>query len=258
MQDRDPIFDNEAVQVTLPEGAAPVVVVCEHASNCFPDEFQNLGLSDDVRQSHVAWDPGALPLAQHLAASLSATLVEGRASRLLFDCNRPPEAPDAMPARSEVHDIPGNQTLSEADRADRVRRFHDPFNLATELLLDQQDPTLMVTVHSFTPNYRGQLRDVEIGILHDSDSRFADAMLSRAGQHTNMIVRRNDPYGPEHGVTHTLKTHAQSRGMLNVMIEVRNDLLETADQQVAIAQMLSDWIQAAHAALPEGGATCHA
>jgi predicted N-formylglutamate amidohydrolase len=264
MADRNPIFDNEAVKVTLPAEAAAILVVCEHASNAMPAEFDGLGLDEAVRQSHVAWDPGALPIAEQLAEDLGASLIAGGASRLLFDCNRPPEAPDAMPARSEVFDIPGNQNLTEAQRAERVSRFHDPFNAAMEVLLDQQDPQLMVTMHSFTATYNGKPREVEIGVLHDSDSRFADAMLACAAKHTDMVVRRNDPYGPENGVTHTLKTHALTRDMQNVMIEIRNDLIRTPEEQAAMAKMMTAWIAEAIAAcglpsrgLPtEGGASC--
>ncbi|MCG7572557.1 N-formylglutamate amidohydrolase [Phaeobacter sp. CNT1-3] len=261
MADRYPILDNEAVRASLPQSAAPIVVVCEHASNVMPLEFSGLGLDEDARQSHVAWDPGALPVAQMLATALTAPLIAGAASRLLFDLNRPPEAPDAMPSRSEVFDIPGNQGLSDKARAERVRRFHDPFGAAMVKLLDSQMPQLMITMHSFTPTYNGQTREVEIGVLHDEDSRFADAMLACAADHTAHVVRRNDPYGPEHGVTHTLKKHALPRGIHNVMIEVRNDLIATADQQAAMAKMMTGWMRAAMAAcdIPqEGGTQCPA
>ncbi|MCG7494074.1 N-formylglutamate amidohydrolase [Thalassobius sp. Cn5-15] len=261
MADRYPIFDNEAVHASLPQDAAPVVVVCEHASNAMPSEFGGLGLDRAARESHVAWDPGALPVARAIATSLHAPLIAGAASRLLFDCNRPPEAVDAMPPHSEVFEIPGNQNLSDAARAERVRRFHDPFNAAMVKLLDAQVPQLMITMHSFTATYNSQPREVEIGVLHDDDSRFADALLACAADHTAHVVRRNDPYGPEHGVTHTLKKHALPRGIHNVMIEVRNDLIATADQQAAMATMMDIWLRTAMVAcdIPqEGGAQCPA
>jgi predicted N-formylglutamate amidohydrolase len=99
-----------------------------------------------------------------------------------------------------------------------------------------------VTVHSFTPIYHGQLRSVEIGILHDSDARLADALLQTAVVHTDANVQRNEPYGPEDGVTHTLKEHAVKDGYFNVMLEIRNDLIETAEQQDHMAAVLSGWL----------------
>ena len=99
-----------------------------------------------------------------------------------------------------------------------------------------------MTVHSFTPIYHGVARTVEIGILHDSDTRLADAMLEIAQAHTDANVQRNAPYGPDHGVTHTLKEHAIKGGHLNVMLEVRNDLIVTSDEQTAMADMLAGWV----------------
>ncbi|CUH64587.1 putative N-formylglutamate amidohydrolase [Thalassovita gelatinovora] len=235
-------IQNEAVNVLIPEGAGPVVVVCEHACNAIPEDFAGLGVVESVRRSHVAWDPGALPVAQSLAAKLNAALIHGAASRLLFDCNRPSDALDAIPEKSEIYDIPGNQALSDAQRAERVTRFHDPFRDALVGLLDRHIPQVLITIHSFTPVYFDRMRDVEIGVLHDTDSRFADVMINKAKGHTQMDVRRNDPYGPEHGVTHTLKTHAIPRGILNVMLEIRNDLIPDPESQQAMAGMLALWM----------------
>jgi predicted N-formylglutamate amidohydrolase len=147
-----------------------------------------------------------------------------------------------MPVRSEAYDVPGNRNLTEADRRARVARYYTPFRdrLAAEIAR-RADPVL-VTIHSFTPVYNGRTRDVEIGILHDRDSRLADAMLR--GAHT-YDVRRNSPYGPEDGVTHTLKEHAIPHGHLNVMIELRNDLIAEGAAQAAMARTLAAWIEQA-------------
>ncbi|WP_090268833.1 N-formylglutamate amidohydrolase [Thalassovita taeanensis] len=240
---------NEAVQVINPDGLGPVVVICEHASNVFPADIGTLGLSDEAQRSHIAWDPGALAVAQGLSRALDAPLVAGAASRLLFDCNRPPEAADAIPPQSELFEVPGNIALTSDAAAERVRRFHDPFNAALRTVLDTKAPQVIVTVHSFTPVYYGTPRAVEIGVLHDTDSRLADAMLACAADHVQENIGRNDPYGPEHGVTHTLRHHALPRGALNVMLEIRNDLIADRDSQRAMAGRLAQWIASAMAAL---------
>jgi len=114
-----------------------------------------------------------------------------------------------------------------------------------------------VTLHSFTPLYHGAQRLTEIGVLHDADTRLADAMLVTAGHHTKMRVARNDPYGPQDGVTHTLKEHGA--GHLNVMLEVRNDLIATPDTQRAMARMIAVWlVEASARAGAKGGVTCTA
>ncbi|MEY8098834.1 N-formylglutamate amidohydrolase [Falsihalocynthiibacter sp. S25ZX9] len=219
------------------EGATPIAIVCEHASRFIPTEFDGLGLTDVARESHAAWDPGAFDVAQMLALGLNAPLVASGVSRLVYDCNRPPEALDAMPAKSEQFDVPGNLALTEAQRAARTKNYYVPFFAAlTEMMATGIEA--IVTVHSFTPIYHGTPRAVELGFLHDSDSRLADAMLKNAPQETTLLTLRNEPYGPEHGVTHTLKVHGVENGVANVMLEIRNDLLESPEQRQEIAHML--------------------
>lgn len=237
-----------------PAGAGNVVLVCEHASNFIPPEYHHLGLSEDLRASHIAWDPGAMPVALAMSATLDAPLVAQKVSRLLYDCNRPPEAQSAVPAVSEIHQVPGNADLSEGDRQARVERFYQPFRTALDASIARKiatgRPPVIVTIHSFTPLYKGVNRDVEIGILHDSDARLADAMLDAAKNETRFDVRRNVPYGPEDGVTHTLREHAIARGLMNAMIEIRNDLLIAPDGQREVADWLCANLGAALANLP--------
>lgn len=230
------------VDVLNAEGSASVVIVCEHASCFIPDRFDHLGLTVDARTSHAAWDPGALAVAKGMSQRLDAPLVASKVSRLVYDCNRPPEAPDAMPARSEVIDVPRNKDLTAAERAERTNLFYEPFRATVAHTLDTKADPVLVTIHSFTPVYHGSPRAVEIGLLHDDDTRLTDAMLASAAAHTKLKVARNAPYGPEDGVTHTLKEHALPYKRPNVMIEIRNDLIATEDAQTDMAQMLSAWL----------------
>ena len=242
--------ERPAARVHNPGGRSDVVLVCEHASRFIPAALAGLGLDAAGRRSHAAWDIGALDLARAMADRLDAPLVQSCVSRLVYDCNRPPEAPDAMPARSERIVVPGNAGLDAAARAQRVRAVYDPFTALLEQTLDARPrPPVLVTVHSFTPIYMGRAREVQIGILHDADSRLADAMLARAGRHTDLRVARNAPYGPEDGVTWTLRRHGLSRGVPNVMIEVRNDLLGSPAACAAMGGRLADWLGEAVAAL---------
>ncbi len=144
---------------------------------------------------------------------------------------------------SEVHTIPGNAALSERNRQERILAFYHPFHNQVSTVLDdleaQGKNPIIVTIHSFTPIYHGEKRRVELGILHDTDSRLADEMLGLASAHTDLTTMRNEPYGPSDGVAHTLAQHALPRGHLNVMIEIRNDLITTPGQQQPIADDLA-------------------
>lgn len=248
------------VELRNGDGPGPFLIVCEHASNFIPPEYGNLGLDTTALASHIAWDPGAFPVAEEMAALLDSPLLGQTVSRLLYDCNRPPDEPSAVPAASEVYRIPGNEGLSQAERAERAELFYLPFRAALAGLIDrriaEEGPRpVLVTVHSFTPVFHGVRRDVEIGILHDSDARLADAMLAQAGEHSGFVVRLNEPYGPEDGVTHTLREHALPRSLLNVMIEIRNDLIVSQETRNAMAERLAVWLTAALKALDSAPAT---
>ena len=216
---------------------APVLVVCEHASKAIPARFGSLGLGDRDRVSHIAWDLGALDLAQALASRLRAPLLSARVSRLVFDLNRPPGAPDAIARRSETTDIPGNTGLTEAERQARVDTVYAPWVAALTAAIDAVRPDALISIHSFTPVFAGMPRTTEVGVIHDRDARLADAVLAHANASG---WERNRPYGPADGVTHTLRTFAEPRGLLPLMIEVRNDLLQGAAAVNRMADALAD------------------
>ena len=245
----------EVVHVARPASPSSVLVVCEHASNRVPDGLDGLGLSDAVLASHVAWDPGALPVARRMAQRLGAGLVSGGVSRLVYDCNRPPEADSAIAERSEVHDIPGNRGLSDMQRRQRVDRVYHAFHaaLGAEIARQAETLALLVTVHSFTPVYHGRPRDVEIGILHGRDARFASAMMAQIPENPAFVTRLNEPYSAADGVAHTLDRQGAANGLPSVMIEVRNDLIQTRDAQERVADHLADWVSSTLDALTDGG-----
>lgn len=228
--------------------AGRMIIVCEHASNDFPAPFGDLGLTPAQRLAHIAWDPGALGLARGLAARLGAVLVACEVSRLIHDCNRPPDSPGAMPPRSEIHDIPGNRALTPAARLARVMAVYHPFHTALRAEVLRRitlglNPVL-VTIHSFTPVYHGQPRAVEFGVIHDADPTLAHAVL-QAARALPLVTRLNEPYAAADQVTHTLRLHATPYGLPGVMLEVRNDLIASPAAEAAMADRLAPVLAAA-------------
>jgi predicted N-formylglutamate amidohydrolase len=237
----------EAFEIINKGGKAPLVLVCEHASNFVPEKFNGLGLEPTRLNDHIAWDPGALDVAKSLASLLEAPLFAARISRLVYDCNRPPEASDAIPSVSEVYDIPGNTNLSNDDKSWRVNNIYTPFHVGLSDLIEQkviQDQApLIVTIHSFVPVYKGQVRETEIGILHDIDSRLADYILEEGKRDLDFKVARNEPYNASDGVTHTLQKQAIKKKLPNVMIEIRNDLIKDEGGVQKVAHSLARILQ---------------
>ncbi len=229
------------------EGEAPLLFVCEHASRHIPKRYGTLGLSDEALASHIAWDPGALDLAKDLTRRFDASLCSATISRLIYDLNRPPEATAATTPRSEDLDVPGNQNLSHEAREERIQSVYRPWRAALSDAIAQTRPQAVITVHSFTPVFLGDRRETTIGIVYDRDSRLADVVLEEA-ENQGRDWARNDPYGPEDGVTHTLQI-ARDAGLLAVMIEVRNDLLATPVDVAAQGSALTQTLKPALAQL---------
>jgi predicted N-formylglutamate amidohydrolase len=224
-------------------GESPVVLVCEHASNAHPAPWGDLGLDPSVWTAHVAWDPGALGVARALSRRMNAALVHAPVSRLIYDCNRAPDMPGAMPARSEVYDIPGNATLSAEDRAGRTSSVYVPFHNGLHALLMRRMARglrpVIITIHSFTPVYFGKPRAVEFGVIHDADTRLALAIHASALRHLGLNSALNEPYSAADDVTHTLRLHATPYGLPSAMLEIRNDLIATAEAEDAMAERLA-------------------
>lgn len=234
--------EGSPVAVERSEGQSPVLLICEHASKMIPRSLGDLGLSEELRSSHIAWDPGALDVSLFLSQELDACLIHQRFSRLAYDCNRPPEADSAIPKQSETFEIPGNISASAEEKQARVDGIYRPFQAAVAQEIVRRkatgQPTVLVTLHSFTPVFKGVRRDTEIGILHDTDARLAERLISSLDRGSGFVVRRNDPYGPEDGVTHTLIEHGVRNGLQNVMVEVRNDLLADEISKERVEQHL--------------------
>lgn len=233
----------EPVSIVNRNGESPFVLVCDHASNFIPEQFGDLGLNEADRQAHIAWDPGALGVSLALTALLDAPLVHSNVSRLIIDCNRSPDAHDLVPPRSELTDVPGNQNLTDAERAERIALSHTPFHTAITDVLDERakagKTSVVVSLHSYTPTYKGVERPWEIGLIYGDDASLAKPALEALRRDTSYTVGDNEPYSPADGVYYTLNRHGTERGLKSLMIEVRNDEIATADQETDWAELLA-------------------
>ncbi|MER8992889.1 N-formylglutamate amidohydrolase [Mesorhizobium sp. M0678] len=235
----------ETVRVTNPGGSSPFVLTCDHASNFLPPEFGTLGLAAEDLSRHIAWDPGALPVARRMAEALDATLVETCISRLVIDCNRPLDAPDLIVtvSASEKTVVPANQGLSADQREARIALAWRPFHERIATIVDERlaagRETRLVSIHSFTPLYKGKSRPWHIGIIHDEDRRLAAPLIAALKRLAGVTVGVNEPYSPADRVYFTLERHARSRGLPCAMIEIRNDEISGAAGQRKWADLLT-------------------
>lgn len=244
----------DAVQAINAKGGAPFVLVCDHASNRFPDRYGDHGLTAHQRLMHIAWDPGALAVAVELADRLDAPLVHSTVSRLIIDCNRDVNAVDLIPTVSERTDIAANAGLTPAERDYRIQTFHAPFHAAIDRLLDARQAagreTILVTVHSFTPTYKDVVRPWPVGLIHGTDPSFTRALLDALKEDDpDLNAGWNEPYSARNGVTYTLERHGDRRGLPATMIELRHDEVLEPPGIAAWADRLARTLRAARARL---------
>jgi predicted N-formylglutamate amidohydrolase len=227
-------------------GRSPFVLICDHASRLIPRKLGSLGLSETDLQRHIAWDIGARGVASRMAAILDAVFIAQAYSRLVVDCNRPPGAPTSITPRSERTDIPGNHDLSPADAAARVSEIFVPYHARITAELDRRravaEPTVLISMHSFTPVYNDVARPWHVGMLYNRDVRLAHVLLDLIRAERRWVVGDNEPYSVTDGTDYAIPIHGEQRGLPHVEIEVRQDLIEDEAGQAEWAARLAGWL----------------
>lgn len=220
--------------------SAGVLFLCDHASNALPPAYGSLGLPPDAFDRHIAYDIGAAALTRRLAALFGAPAVLTRFSRLLIDPNRGADDPTLVMRLSDGAIVPGNAAADEAEIARRLETFWRPYRDAVAARLDAMTAAgplpALVSLHSFTPAWKGRARPWEIGVLWDADPRLPRPFMA-ALRAQGFTVGDNEPYdGALPG--DTIDHHATSRGLANLLIEVRQDLIATDAAAAAMAERL--------------------
>lgn len=249
-----PEVDPPAVTVSNATGNSPWVLLCEHASNHIPARYQSLGLGKHDLTRHIAWDIGALAMAQHLSVLLDAPLIAAGFSRLLVDCNRPIGTLTFIPAVSESTAIPGNIGLSLAEVADRTARYWQPFQDAVSGHLQARHEagrrTLVFGVHTFTPVFKGVARPWHGGVLYRHSAALGERLLAALAE-PGLLLAANEPYQISDDHDQTVPIHGERRGLDAILIEVRQDLVAAPDGAEAWASRLARAMRIA-AAEPAG------
>ncbi|HEX9569579.1 MAG TPA: N-formylglutamate amidohydrolase [Rhodospirillales bacterium] len=254
--------DEQAPFATI-EGDAGggLLILCDHASNSLPPEYGNLGLSEPELARHIAFDPGAAMVARHLAIRLGAPAVLSRFSRLLIDPNRGEDDPTLIMRLSDGTEIPGNAAVDGVERERRIRLYHAPYHAAVDAAIERAlafgRPPMLVSIHSFTPVWRGRARPWHAGILWDRDERLAAAMIAALRAHPEIVTGDNEPYSGALA-NDTMSRHGTARGLAHALVEIRQDLIgeeagavEWADRLAAILAAINGREEMHLQALPD-------
>ncbi|WPZ35630.1 N-formylglutamate amidohydrolase [Thalassobaculum sp. OXR-137] len=224
--------DPPAFEVVNPDSTAPVVFVSDHNANAVPAALKALGLPERELARHIGYDIGIDRVARRLADRFSAPLVVSGYSRLACDVNRVPFSAGSMPEISDGTPVPANQGLAQADRQARYDALFHPYHDAIAALLDRRmaggERPLFVALHSFTPALVSAPaeRPWEIGFLWDEDSATsALAMRIFRSLFPDVCVGDNQPYSGATPEGYSIPVHAERRGLKNLCLEFRQDLI---------------------------------
>lgn len=221
----------DPVEIYNEDGSSDIVLLCEHASHHMPSEYGDLGLSCVDRLRHIAWDIGAAEITRGLVKRLNAPAFLSTYSRLLIDLNRPLDAASSIPQLSESTNIPGNINIGEEEKVRRAARIFTPFHdrVADHITAREKAgrKVKIVTIHSFTPVFKGYARPWHAGILYDHSHDFAQTVIDELRRDPALNVDGNVPYTVSREDDYAIPVHGQDRGHDAILIEIRQDLVST-------------------------------
>jgi predicted N-formylglutamate amidohydrolase len=241
--------DPPAFSVFNETGSAPLLLLCDHASNRVPKALGTLGLVPQELARHIGWDIGGLDTALELSRLLDAPLVASGYSRLVIDCNRWPGGEGSTPEVSDGTAVPGNQGLTapavEARAAACFWPYHREVDRQLDRMLASRSQVALLVVHSFTPRMNGLDRPWHVGVLWNDDARLPAPLLAELRRDAGLQVGDNEPYSARAAYEYTLNAHARSRRLPHCSLEVRQDLIGAATEARAWARRLAPAIDVA-------------
>lgn len=226
-------FETIAGDLNPSDPSKGLLLIADHASRAVPQTYGTLGLDAHAFERHIAYDIGVEMLTRTLAQLLNAPAVLGGFSRLLIDPNRGEDDPTLIMQLSDGAVIPGNYPLSMQERENRLNSFYRPYHSAVDaasasIVETTGQAPFVVSIHSYTPVWKTTPRPWQIALLWDNDDRAITPLLSMLREDGSLRVGDNEPYD---GALRndTLFRHCTVKGYANVLIEVRQDLISTAE-----------------------------
>lgn len=240
----DPAF----LKIKAQDPKAPLVLLCEHASNEVPPPLLTSDADHPWLQTHWAWDIGTATVIKTVSEQLGCPGVLSNYSRLVCDPNRAPIDDTFIRREVEGHTLSFNNHLDENEIKRRVETHYRPYHQAVDAMIRDRlladSSFLIFSIHSFTPNYMGQKRDMEVGVLFDTYEKEA-TILYDGFKEKGFDVRLNEPWSGANGMMFSPHKHGTAHNLVNLELEMRQDLVGNEENArgfgLILAQILKDF-----------------
>ena len=180
-----------------------------------------------------------------MGEALGGPVAHSNFSRLVIDPNRADDDPTLVRKIYDGSIIPGNRHADAAEVQRRIDSLYQPYHDGIRGLIDArltsgQAPRL-ISLHSFTPQLVDEPpRPWQLGLLWDQDDRIFRPLMDRLSRE-DVTVGDNEPYSGRLAGD-CMWMHGTSRGIPHLLIEVRNDLIQTPETQKKWGQDLARWL----------------
>ncbi len=231
---------HDAFEILGTPRAGAWAFTCEHASNRVPAPWRPRPSDRTLLATHWGYDIGAANVTRGLVRRSRGWGALSRFSRLLCDPNRDPMDPTLVLRACDDGTPSFNRRVDEAAR---VARFHAPYHDAIDLTLRAHPPVFLVSVHSFTPIFRGRARPMEAGVLFDRYDDLADRLV-RALNDAGLRTEPNAPYSGKDGLIYAPSRHGTAHGVRYLELELRQDLIHCATHARHVSRRVWTALQA--------------
>lgn len=223
---------------------AQFVVTCEHAGNEIPDRWRHCftaPLAQKLLAGHRGYDPGALAAALQISASLGVACLHTTVSRLLVEANRSEDSPELLSRFT--------RDLKVAEKQKILSHYYRPFRnqvlASIAQAIEQSRQVVHLSIHTFTPRYRGTWRKLDVGILFNPDRHFENAFASDwieqfRERFPSIRIAANQPYaGTDDGHTTALRKSFLPQDYLGLEVEINHRYFhQSRDRQATIVDRL--------------------
>lgn len=223
-----------------------VLVLCDHASDKFPHNLNSLGLEEGTYDKHWSVDIGALDVSYVLSELLEAPLIYTNYSRLVADLNRRTDHPTFISEYAGNAPIPANMNITPQEKQARIEELYNPYHDKINLIMEEYSARgripILISLHSYTKKFFNQIRSWEMGVLWAQDDRVVVPVINGLrGKGYN--VGENEPYDMKYLSMTTTQKHGDMRRLPNLLLEMRNDLIDTKDKAEKTARDIFEIIK---------------